>query len=156
MQETEETQIYPWVGKVPWRKAWQPTPVFLPGEFPGWRSLTGYSPRGCKESDTTERLQFQFSSPSPVGQDSGLWGPWTLKSAHLPHSPTYSLWWTQNYNDRHTSQALEFKTSSSLTAWHFLDCLSISLTSVSMRPLTGPNSSTLVDLRTSEKSTKAK
>ena len=38
----------------------------------------------------------------------------------------------------------------------FLDCLSISLTSVSMRPLTGPNLSTLVDLRTSEKSTKTK
>ena len=32
------------VGKVPWRKAWQPTPVFLPGESPGRRSLPGYSP----------------------------------------------------------------------------------------------------------------
>ena len=40
----------------PWRRAWQPTPVFLPGEFHGQRSLVGYSPWGRKESDTTERL----------------------------------------------------------------------------------------------------
>ena len=44
----------PWVGKVPWRRAWQPTPVFLPRESHGQRSLVGYSPWGCKESDTTE------------------------------------------------------------------------------------------------------
>jgi len=44
----------PWVGKIPWRKKWQPTPVFLPGESHGQRSLAGYSPRGHKESDTTE------------------------------------------------------------------------------------------------------
>ena len=37
---------------------WQPTPVFLPGESHGWRSLVGYSPWGLKESDTTERLHF--------------------------------------------------------------------------------------------------
>ena len=46
----------PWVGKIPWRRAWQPTPVFLPGESHGQRSLVGYSPRGHKESDTTGRL----------------------------------------------------------------------------------------------------
>ena len=40
---------------------WQPTPVFLPGESHGWRSLVGYSPRGCKESDTTEQLHFHFT-----------------------------------------------------------------------------------------------
>ena len=34
----------PWVGKIPWRRKWQPTPVFLPGEFHGRRSLVGYSP----------------------------------------------------------------------------------------------------------------
>jgi len=44
----------PWVRKIPWRREWQPTPVFLPGESHGQRSLVGYSPRGCKESDTTE------------------------------------------------------------------------------------------------------
>ena len=45
-----------WVGKVPLRRAWQPTPVFLPGKFHGQRSLAGYNPWGLKESDTTERL----------------------------------------------------------------------------------------------------
>ena len=39
----------PWVGKIPWRKAWQPTPVLLPGESHGQRSLVGHSPWGCKE-----------------------------------------------------------------------------------------------------------
>jgi len=38
-----------WVGKIPWRRAWQPTPVFLPGESYGQRSLAGYSPWGCRE-----------------------------------------------------------------------------------------------------------
>ena len=46
----------PWVEKIPWKRKWQPTPVFLPGESHGQRSLMGYSPCGHKESDTTERL----------------------------------------------------------------------------------------------------
>ena len=45
----------PWVGKIPWRTKWQPTPVFLPGQLHGQRILEGYSPWGGKESDTTER-----------------------------------------------------------------------------------------------------
>ena len=44
-----------WVGKIPWRKAWQPTLVFLPGKSHGQRSLAGYSPWGCKASDTMEQ-----------------------------------------------------------------------------------------------------
>ena len=40
--------------KIPWRRARQPTPIFLSGEFHGQRSLAGYNPRGRKESDTTE------------------------------------------------------------------------------------------------------
>ena len=46
----------PWVRKIPWSRKWQPTPVFLPGEFHGQRSLAGYSPRGRKESDMTAHL----------------------------------------------------------------------------------------------------
>ena len=38
----------PWLGKIPWRRKWQPTPVFLPGKSCGQRSLAGYSPRGHK------------------------------------------------------------------------------------------------------------
>ena len=43
----------PWVGKVPWRRKRQPTPVFLPGKSRGQRSLAGYSPWGRKELDMT-------------------------------------------------------------------------------------------------------
>ena len=50
----------PGSGRFPWRRKWQPTPVFLPGESHGRRNPVGYSPRGCKESDTTERFHFHF------------------------------------------------------------------------------------------------
>ena len=43
-----------WVWKTPWRRKWQPTPIFLPGESHGQRNLLGYNPWGCKESDMTE------------------------------------------------------------------------------------------------------
>ena len=44
----------PWVGKISWRRAWQPTPIFLPRESHGRRSLAGYRPWDPTESDTTE------------------------------------------------------------------------------------------------------
>ena len=44
----------PWVGKIPWSRKWQPTPVFLPRKFQGQRNLAGYSPWGHRESDMTE------------------------------------------------------------------------------------------------------
>ena len=53
-----------WVGKLPWRREWQPTPVFLPGEFHEQRSLAGHSPWGHKESDTTEQLTLTHSLKS--------------------------------------------------------------------------------------------
>ena len=43
-----------WFGKIPWRRAWQPTPIFLPEEFRVQKSLVGYSPWGRKESVMTE------------------------------------------------------------------------------------------------------
>ena len=49
-------RFYPWLGKVSWRRAWKLTPVFMPGESHGQRSLVGYSPYGRKESDVTERI----------------------------------------------------------------------------------------------------
>ena len=48
----------PGLGRFPWRRKWEPTLVFLPGESHGWRNLLGYSPRGSKESDTTKQLHF--------------------------------------------------------------------------------------------------
>ena len=50
----QETGFDPWVRKIPWSRKWQPTPVFLLGEFHGQRSLEGYSPWGHEESDMTE------------------------------------------------------------------------------------------------------
>ena len=60
----------PWLGKVPWRRKWLTTPVFLPGEFHGQKSLAGYSPWGRKEPDMTERLTLRtLTSPqAPPGK----------------------------------------------------------------------------------------
>ena len=62
----------PWLEKIPWRKAWQPTPVFLPGESHGQRSLVGYSPQSHKKLDVTEATQL-------VGI--GLAAPWQVASS---------------------------------------------------------------------------
>ena len=69
--------VDPWVGKIPWRRERLPTPVFLPGESQGQRSLAGYHPWGLKESDTTEQLTFSLS---PVGVRQYLVGIWTCIS----------------------------------------------------------------------------
>ena len=61
-------RIDPWARKIPWRRKWQPTPVFLPGKFRGQRSLVGYSPRGSQRVEhdlatehDTQDLIWQFS-----------------------------------------------------------------------------------------------
>ena len=66
-----------WVGKIPWRRVWPPTPVFLPGKYHGQRSLAGYSPWGRKELDMTERI-----TPALVNTCISL--EWNLKAwSHL-------------------------------------------------------------------------
>ena len=45
--DTRDARLIHGVGTIPWRRAWPPTPVFLPGESHGHRSLVGYSPQGC-------------------------------------------------------------------------------------------------------------
>ena len=58
----------PWIRKIPWRRKWKPTPVFLPGKSHGQRSLAGYSPWGCKTvghnsaTKTTKRCLFSTLS----------------------------------------------------------------------------------------------
>ena len=49
-QQYRRHEFDPWVGKIPWRREWQPTPGFLPGEFHGERSLAGYSPVGSERA----------------------------------------------------------------------------------------------------------
>jgi len=56
----------PWIGKIPWRREWQPTTVFLPGAFHGQMTLAGYSPHGCKEADMTEQLTLVNSNGQRV------------------------------------------------------------------------------------------
>ena len=51
----------PWVREIPWRRKWEPTPVFLPGKFHGQRSLVGYSPWGCK------RIGHNLAAKQPKG-----------------------------------------------------------------------------------------
>ena len=51
----------PWVGKIPWRRKWKPTPVSLPGKSQGQRSLVSYSPWTGIESDTTKQLNNRIS-----------------------------------------------------------------------------------------------
>ena len=50
----DTVQSIPRSGSFPWRRAWQPIPVFFPGEFHGQKSLVGYNPLGHKELDKTE------------------------------------------------------------------------------------------------------
>ena len=81
----------PWVGKIPWRRQWQPTMILLPGKSHGRRSLVSYSTWDCKESDTTERLlsfsvylnpfpnlAFTFRFLPSTNKMLGLWGDRTL------------------------------------------------------------------------------
>ena len=70
----------PWVGKIPWRRKWQPTPVFLPGESHGRRSLIGYRPWGAKSQT---RLHFHFLSLSR--EKIQPWGGWSTHRLELWH-----------------------------------------------------------------------
>ena len=68
--------LIPGWGRSPWRSKWQTTPVFLPGEFHRQKNLSGYSPWGYKESDTSEGLMLSVkegkkSLPSPVPANEG-------------------------------------------------------------------------------------
>ena len=67
----------PQVGKNPWRRAWQFTPVFLPGESLGQSSLVAYSPWGCKKSDMTEATKHTYIYVPPTQP--------------LPHLPLYVI-----------------------------------------------------------------
>ena len=89
----------PWVEKIPWRREWQPTPVFLPGRPHGQRSLVGSSPWGHKESDTTECVcvneyihtqLFRKVKDTASEQVSALGMGWTEAVSH--EAPRLCLW----------------------------------------------------------------
>ena len=66
MQDQKKSEFDPWVEKIPWRRAWQPTPVFLPGEPHGQRSVVGYGPKSCKELDTIEVTEHTHTRIDPL------------------------------------------------------------------------------------------
>ena len=66
-------QFDPWVGKIPWKRERLPTPVFLPGGFHGERSLVGYSPWGCKESDVTEQPSVTWHDVESFSESIRAW-----------------------------------------------------------------------------------
>ena len=62
-----ETWVRPWVKKIPWRRKWQPTPVFLPGQSHGQRSLVGYSPRGAmSRTRLSDFIFIWWAAPAPL------------------------------------------------------------------------------------------
>ena len=72
--DVRDTVSISWLGRS-WRRKWQPTPVFLPGKSHGQRSLVGYSPWGCKESEMTEQLSTSHTTSY------GHVGPHTVSKA---------------------------------------------------------------------------
>ena len=63
-------RFHPWVGKIPWKRAWQPNPVLLPGKSHGRRSLEGYSPQHYEESNKTQHICTQCKQETQLGKAS--------------------------------------------------------------------------------------
>ena len=90
-------RLDPWVGRIPWRRKWQPTPEFLPGEFHGQRSLAGYSPWSPKEMEMTECACTHIHTHTP---------PPHIMANTLPNTRSCQqntsqkcLWWPKDYGD---------------------------------------------------------
>ena len=90
------------------RRQWQPTPVLLPGESHGWRSLVGCSPWGLEESDMTERLHFHFSL-SCIGEGNGN----PLQCSCLENPRDGGAWWAAVYGVAESRTRLKLLSSSS-------------------------------------------
>ena len=101
----QETQVWSLSQEDPWRKGWLPTPIFLPGEFHGQRSLAGYSPWCCKVN-MTERLSLSFIRSKATIDHSFLQIPAssfplsplsTPLPSTLPPLPIYTYVYTYTY-----------------------------------------------------------
>ena len=94
------------------RRQRQPTPVLLPGESRGWRSLVGCSPWGCEELDMTERLHFPFSL-SCIGEGNGK----PLQCSCLENPRDGGAWWAAIYRVAQSqTQLKQLSSSSSFTS----------------------------------------
>ena len=92
------------------RRQWHPTPVLLPGNSHGWRSLVGCSLWGRKESDTTEQLHFDFSL-SRIGEGTGN----PLQCSCLENPRDGGAWWAAVYGVAQSRTRLKRLSSSSST-----------------------------------------
>ena len=98
MQEMKRSGLHPWVGKIPWRRKCQPTPVCLPGKSHGQGSLADYSPQGHKESDTTEQLNTPPKACISLSYTGTLYHPGSLSYHPFCSSPVFHFyglifWW---------------------------------------------------------------
>ena len=96
-----------WVRKIPGRRAWQPTPLFLPGKAQGQRSLVGYSLWCHKELDMTERLHFHVSL-SGIGEGNGN----PLQCSCLENLRDGGAWWAAIYGVAQSQTRLKRLSSS--------------------------------------------
>ena len=88
----------PWVKKIPWRRAWQSTPAFLPGESQGQRSLACYSSWGCKELDTNEapeHARMHKSLHSRATPEKHLVPFCWTQALQIPYKAEKMISWTQ-------------------------------------------------------------
>ena len=104
----QETQVQSLGQEIPWKRRWQPTPVFLSGEPHGQRSLVGCSPWGHKESDTIEQLPFHFSL-SCIGEGNGN----PLQCSCLENPRDGGAWWAAVYGVAQSQTRLRQLSSSS-------------------------------------------
>ena len=95
-----------------WRRQWHPTPVLLPGESPGWRSLVGCSLWGHEESDTTEQLPFHFSL-SCIGEGNGN----PLQCSCLENPRDRGAWWAAICGVAQSWTRLKWLSSSSTSSF---------------------------------------
>ena len=96
-----------------WRRKWQPTPVFFPGEFQGWRSLVGCRLWGSTELDTTESLHFPFSL-SCSGEGNGN----PLQCSCLENPRDGGAWWAAVCGVAQSQTWLKWLSSSSSNYLH--------------------------------------
>ena len=105
-----------------WRRPWHPTPVLLPGNSHGWRSLVGYSPWGPQELDTTERLHFHFSL-SCIGEGNGN----PLQCSCLENPRDGRPGWAAVYGVAQSRTRLKRLSSSSSSSSSTILCLAVTL-----------------------------
>ena len=104
-----------WVGKIPWMRTWQPTPVFSPGEFHCQASLAGYNPQGHQESDRTEVDLAHMQHCKELGRV--LMGVERKRHLCLQHRSFYKIYCEMHFCLHHGTVCLERQNRDSDQRW---------------------------------------